>query len=117
MKNTTIERNLRRKKRVRAKIIGSNARPRISVYRSNKYIYGQAIDDVKGVTLASFSSVSLKAKQKIKKVEEAKLIGKELGKILKSKKIKTAIFDRNSYEYKGRVKEFCEGIREEGIQI
>jgi len=117
MKHTTIDRKLRRKRKIRAKIVGSKEKPRISVYRSNRYLYGQAIDDGNMVTLASYSSLVLKPKTKIKKAEEAKLIGKELAKILKSKKIKEAVFDRNTYGYKGRVKEFCEGLREEGIQI
>jgi large subunit ribosomal protein L18 len=119
MKNVNLDRTDRRRKRISANINGMKAKPRISVFRSNKYMYGQAIDDENRVTIAAFSSAQLKKSKdaKVKKTEEAKLIGIELGKILKNKKIKTAIFDRNAYAYKGRVKELCEGLREAGIQI
>lgn len=99
----TKQRKLR-KTRVRAKIEGSAKRPRLSVYRSNKKIYIQAIDDEKQVTIAQASG-------------EAKKAGDELAKALVKKKISQAIFDRSGYKYHGKVKALAEAVREAGIKI
>lgn len=120
MKNITFDRILRKKRKVRSKIEGTALRPRISVNRSNKYIYAQAIDDEKRVTIASFSSLQLIKKnktQKNSKSNHALLVGKELAALLKSKKVSTAVFDRNQYIYMGRVKKVAEGLREGGLII
>jgi large subunit ribosomal protein L18 len=116
MKNITRDRKLRRKRRVSSNIKGTNLKPRISIFRSNKYIYAQAIDDEKRITLANASSLALKDK-KMKKTEKAKEVGKKLGKILLSKKINQAVFDRGWYSYLGKVKAVAEGLREAGIKI
>lgn len=111
---------LRRKKRIRAKISGTAERPRIAVYRSNKFIYAQAIDDVKRETLAAFSTAQLKKNatdEKIAKVGAAQKVGEQLAELLKEKKIAVAVFDRGYYLYKGRVRALCEGLRSKGIQI
>ncbi len=105
---------LRKKRRISANIKGTSEKPRISVYRSNKYIYAQAIDDVNRKTLAAFSSLKL---EKEKKSLQAKKVGLELGKILLEKKIKQAVFDRGIYSYKGRVAKLAEGLRESGLKI
>lgn len=120
MKKITVERKLRRKRRVSNNIMGTSTRPRISVFRSNRYIYAQAIDDIKRVTLATYSTLQLtkmKDYKKVKKTAEAKAIGLALAKILKSKKIEESVFDRNIYSYLGRVKAIAEGLREGGIKI
>lgn len=94
--------------------------PRISVFRSVRFMYAQAIDDMKKNTIASFSSVNLKKlKEYIKnpKSAEAKNVGLELAKKMKEKGIEKAVFDRGSYIYKGRVKFLAEGLREGGIII
>ena len=118
MKKVNLDRKDRRRKKISTQINGEKARPRISVFRSNKYMYSQAIDDENRTTVASYSSMQIKSKkEKINKTAEARLIGVELGKVLKEMKIKKAVFDRNVYAYKGRVKELCEGLREAGIQI
>ncbi|PIY72096.1 50S ribosomal protein L18 [Candidatus Roizmanbacteria bacterium CG_4_10_14_0_8_um_filter_33_9] len=119
MKQITFDRLLRKKRKVRSKMEGSANRPRISINRSNKYIYAQAIDDDKRITIASFSSLQLvkKGKEKINKSQQALLVGKELGKLLKEKKVLKAIFDRNQYIYMGRVKKIAEGLREGGLII
>lgn len=117
MVNKNLKRKLRRKKRVSSGISGTAERPRISVYRSNKSIYAQAIDDDKAVTLASYSSHHLKSKDKKNKTEKSQEIGSSLAKILKDKKIKKAVFDRGPYAYLGRVKALAEGLREGGIKI
>jgi large subunit ribosomal protein L18 len=114
----TFDRKLRRKRRVSLNIRGTSERPRISVFRSNRYIYAQAIDDENGKTLASFSSLILrKGDKRLKKTEEAKMVGLELAKILREKKINRAIFDRGRYQYHGRVAALCAGLGEGGIEI
>lgn len=119
MKKINFDRTLRRKKRVSSNIFGTADKPRVVVFRSNKYIYAQAINDVDKKTIVSFSSLNLKKNKenKIKKTDEAKKIGIELATMLKGKKIDKAIFDRSAYTYLGRVKALCDGLREGGIQI
>ena len=102
-----------RHKRVRAKIKGTAERPRLSIFRSNKYIYAQLIDDEKGETLLSVDSRKIKKT----KTEAAREVGKLLAKEATKKKIKKIIFDRGGYKYHGRVKAVAEGAREEGLQF
>ena len=96
------------------KIIGTNSKPRISIFRSNYFIDGQAIDDEKSNTVAAASSKKMKAKLPIERAKEA---GIELGKNLISKKIETAVYDRNGYRYHGQVAAFADGLRESGIKL
>jgi len=102
----------RRHRRVRIKIFGTKKRPRMSIFRSNRNIFVQLIDDVKGRTLCSYSSLKLKNKEGKKKVDIAYSVGKEIGKIAKKKHIKKVVFDRGGYKYHGRVKALAEGARE-----
>ncbi|MBU0978966.1 MAG: 50S ribosomal protein L18 [Patescibacteria group bacterium] len=111
----------KRARRVRSKMMGTAVKPRVSVFRSNKSVFVQAIDDVKRVTLASVHGKSL-VKSQTKKVESTKtqkavLVGEKIGQILKEKKIKTAIFDRGANRYHGRVKAVAEGLRSQGIKV
>ena len=117
MVNLKIKQRTRRRLRIRAKVFGSLERPRVSIFRSNKYIYAQAIDDQKGKTLASFNSASIKAKTKITKTEVAKAVGVSLASELKKIKIETVVFDRGGYLYKGRVEAVAVGLREGGIKV
>ncbi|OGK62201.1 50S ribosomal protein L18 [Candidatus Roizmanbacteria bacterium RIFOXYB2_FULL_38_10] len=117
MKTITTDRKLRRKLRVSKKIHGTSQVPRISVFRSSKYIYAQAIDDDKRVTICSFSVKNVKTPSKMKKSDMAKQVGVGLANILKEKKIAKALFDRGAYSYLGRVKKVAEGLREAGLQI
>lgn len=105
----------RRKLRVSSKINGTAERPRISVFRSNKFIYAQVIDDVEGKTIASANSKDLETKSN--KTDQAKNIGLEIGKKLKGMKIEKCVYDRGSYRYHGRVKSLAEGVREAGVII
>lgn len=107
---------LARESRVRAKIHGTEKRPRLSVARSNNFIYAQLINDAKGVTLASVSSRTMKTTGKTK-VEEAALVGEALGKKAKELGIASAIFDRGSYRYHGRVKALADAARKAGLTI
>ena len=109
-----IERRLRRKKGIRKKIYGVADKPRITVFKSNRYIYAQAIDDDRGHTICASSSLNLKLK---KTVEDAGKVGEDLGKKLVALKIKKAVFDRNGYVYHGLVKSLADGVRKAGIKM
>lgn len=115
------KKSIRRKKihyRIRARISGSAAKPRLSVFRSNRDIYAQLIDDNNGNTLAAASSrdKAIKA-SKGNKVELSKLVGQELAKKAQSLGITQCVFDRSGYLYHGRVKALSDGAREEGLQF
>lgn len=109
------QRRRRIKYRIRKQINGNAVRPRVSIYRSNKQIYAQAIDDNNNTTLASASSREVKAKGT--KADVAKEVGKLLANKLKDGGYEIAVLDRNGYLYHGRVKALADGIREGGIQL
>ena len=115
MSTVRTERRTKIKKRIRSRIFGTDQKPRLSVFRSNKEIYAQIIDDVKGQTLASASSKSLT--DKTNKTEKAALVGKELAEKAIKAGIETVIFDRNGYLYHGRVKSLADGAREGGLKF
>jgi large subunit ribosomal protein L18 len=108
----------RRKDRVRSKLYGTADKPRLSVFRSNKNIYIQAINDKESKTLMSVSNLDKEIRKlKKTKTEIAIEVGKLFGKKLKSLKIEKAVFDRGSYKYHGRVKSLADGIRKEGVNF
>ena len=108
----------RRKLRVRKEVFGTSNRPRLSVFRSNKYSYGQLIDDTAGKTLVSVSLKNVKDLHKAKVKQEASFsLGKKLAEEALKKKIKQVVFDRSGYKYHGRVKQIAEGAREGGLQL
>ena len=111
------QRRQRIKKRIRKVISGTTERPRLSVYRSNKQIYAQIIDDEKGVTVTSASSLKNDAAQKVNKIEQAQMIGKEIAEKAKTAGIEACVFDRNGYLYHGRVKALAEAAREGGLKL
>jgi large subunit ribosomal protein L18 len=108
----------RRKQRVRKRVRGTDARPRVCVFRSNKHIYAQVISDDQGTTLAAASTLSadLTAAKK-KGFEAAKQVGLALAKICKEKNITRVIFDRNGFLFHGRVKAVADGAREGGLEF
>jgi len=108
-------RRVKRKRRIRARVTGTAERPRISVFRSNKNIYAQAIDDDAGRTLAAVSSLSPEFKSLSANAEGAAKIGEELGKRLVEMKVSTVVFDRNGYLYHGVVKSIADGARKAGL--
>jgi large subunit ribosomal protein L18 len=115
MSTNKITRRLRIKRSIRNKISGTSARPRLSVFRSNKAIYAQLIDDTTGVTLAAASSIKLDdAKANI---ETAGKVGRELAEKALSKGITEVVFDRSGYLYHGKVKSLAEGAREAGLKF
>ena len=107
---------VRRHARVRAKLSGSAEAPRLCVYRSNKNIEAQLIDDVKGVTLVSSSSMALKLENG-SNIEAAAKVGKDIAEKALAKKIKKVVFDRSGYIYHGRVKALAEAAREAGLDF
>ena len=107
---------VRRHARVRAKISGTAEAPRLCVYRSNKNIEAQIIDDVKGATLVASSSMALKLENG-SNVDAAKLVGEDIAKKALAKKIKKVVFDRSGYIYHGRVKALAEAAREVGLEF
>ncbi len=112
------ERLLRRKKRIRARVTGSLARPRLSLFRSSKHIYASLIDDEQGRTLVTVSDRSKVAKaKKDTKQHKAHSVGTDLAKAALSKGISKVVFDRNGRVYRGRVKELAEGAREGGLKF
>jgi len=112
--NTNAQR-LKRHKRVRAKISGTAQRPRLNVFRSEKNIYAQVIDDVNGVTLCSASSLKLDGNGGNKTA--AREVGKAVAKAALAKGIEEVVFDRGGYLYHGRVAELAEGAREGGLKF
>lgn len=112
--------NLKRKKihyRIRKKVRGTATRPRMAVYRSNKAIYCQAIDDVAGHTLAAASSLEASIPGDITKLEQSRVVGKLLAERMLAKNVTAAVYDRGGYLYHGRVKALAEGAREAGLTI
>lgn len=111
----------RRRKHIQKKIRGTVDRPRLVVFRSNKEIYGQIVDDINHVTLVAASTKSKEIAGDIgkakSKVEKAKLVGKLISDVAKSKNISKVVFDRAGYLYHGRVKAFAEGAREGGLEF
>ena len=108
----------RRKQRVRFAIRKQmNGRVRLSVFRSGKHIYAQLIDDSKGVTLVAASSYNNKAAEKLAKVDQAAVVGKEIAEKAIKAGISTVVFDRNGYLYHGRVKSLADSAREGGLKF
>jgi len=113
---TTKElRRIKIKRRVRKNIFGTSERPRLSVFRSNKQIYAQVIDDVAGKTLAAASSLGIQ--EKATKTEIAAKVGELIAKKSQEAGIQTVVFDRNGYLYHGRVKQLAESARNSGLKF
>ena len=117
MKLTKENKRRRIHNRVRKKITGTAARPRLSVYRSNKSIYAQIIDDLTGHTLTSASSVEEAVEKTVNKSEQAKAVGKILAERATQLNISAVVFDRGGYLYHGRVKALADGAREAGLSF
>jgi len=115
-----FSRSIRRskiKQRVRRKVSGTPGRPRLSVFRSNKDIYAQIVNDDEGRTLVSASSLKDKKAHDASGIEQARLVGTAIGEKAKAAGISTVVFDRNGYLYHGRVKALADAAREAGLQF
>lgn len=115
------EARIRRHIRLRKKIAGTAERPRLSVFRSLHHIYAQVIDDVKGATLATASSLQPEIRKQLESkggnVEAAKIVGATIAKIAVEKGIKSVVFDRGGYIYHGRIKALADAARENGLEF
>lgn len=114
------ERRNKIRRRIRSTIRGTSKRPRLSVYKSNKHVYAQLIDDLAGVTLAASSSQNEELEDELKdktKSEGAKVVGEHLANIAKEKGVDKAVFDRSGYKYHGVIKSLAEGAREAGLDF
>jgi large subunit ribosomal protein L18 len=112
---------MKRKERIRKKISGTSERPRLCIYKSNKHIYAFVVDDSKGNTLLSMSTLDNAYRERIaeksKKAESAKVIGEIIAKRCLEKNIKRVVFDRNGFSYMGRVSALADSAREAGLQF
>ncbi|MFV0505305.1 MAG: 50S ribosomal protein L18 [Bacteroidales bacterium] len=117
MSLTKQNRKLKIKKRIRGKISGTSERPRMSIFRSNKQISVQLIDDLAGKTLARVSSLDKDIESNGNKIQQATAVGKAIADKAKSVGIETVVFDRNGYLYHGRVKSVAEAAREGGLKF
>lgn len=112
--NKKLEKRIRLKKKIRTKVSGTAERPRLSVFRSNQYIYAQVIDDGAHTTLASASDMTVK---KGTKTERANTVGTDIAKLASAKGIKKVVFDRNGFKYTGRIKALAEQARAQGLEF
>lgn len=115
MKKNRNKLRIHRKRRIRKRISGTSKRPRLCVFRSNRIIYAQLIDDVQGVTLVEVDSRQLKKNGF--SIDSAKEVGKIIAKKAKQLKLDSIVFDRGGYKYHGKVKALAEGAHEEGLQF
>lgn len=119
-KSSRSEARFRRHARVRTKVSGTSQRPRLSVFRSTAEIYAQVIDDQAGHTLVSASSIDHELRTKLdglKKLEQARLVGKTIAERARSKGIQQVVFDRGGFRYMGRVKALADAAREGGLEF
>ena len=115
--NEKRQKRLRRKRHIRKTLSGTSARPRLTVFRSNKNLYAQVIDDTKGHTLVSISTLEKELRELSNTRDDAAKIGEELGKRMLEKEITNVVFDRNGYLYHGVVKALADGARKAGVKF
>lgn len=114
------KRRLKVKNRIRKNLSGTSTVPRVSVFRSNKHIYAQVIDDENGITLASSSTQTKEIAEKINnlnKTEQAKLVGENIASKILAANVSKVVFDRSGYKYHGRIKALADGAREAGLVL
>ncbi|MES2930890.1 MAG: 50S ribosomal protein L18 [Patescibacteria group bacterium] len=112
--NKKLEKRIRLKKKIRTKVNGTLGIPRLSVFRSNSYVYAQVIDDTTGTTLVSASDMKAKDGSK---TDRSKTVGMDVAKASLAKGIKKVVFDRNGFKYTGRVKALADAAREGGLEF
>lgn len=119
LKNTAQKavKRLKSRLRIRKKVSGTAKTPRLAVFKSNKFISAQLIDDEKGTTLASYSSKLIDKKNISKSVEVSKKVGLTLGQKALNQNIESVVFDRSGYRFHGRIKSLAEGARESGLKF
>lgn len=112
--NSKIEKRTRRHTRIRTRVTGTAEKPRLSIFRSNKFLYAQLIDDTQGVTLAAANDMAAK---KGSKLERAATVGETIASLAKGKKIDAVVFDRGGFIYAGRVRACAEAARKGGLKF
>ena len=112
-----LRKRLQRKRHIRKQIFGTAERPRMTVHRSNRFVYIQVIDDVKGVTIAAVNNRQKDNADLKTNVENAEKLGEKIGQKLKEQSVSTIVFDRNGYKYHGVVKAIAEGARKTGLKF
>ena len=112
-----IARRAKIKRRIRKRVSGNADIPRLTVYRSNKQIYAQIVDDLKGITLVSASSQMMKETEKLPKIEQAAAVGKLIAEKALKAGVNQVVFDRNGYLYHGRVKSLADSARDGGLKF
>jgi len=117
MKRSRSAQRQRRHVRVRRNIVGTPERPRLAVFRSNRYIYAQVIDDAAGHTLAAASSLEEDLRTKTLSVDTAAAVGKRVGERAKEAGVETVVFDRGGNQFHGRVKALADAAREAGLEF
>jgi large subunit ribosomal protein L18 len=117
MAQSKLQRRRRIKRSIRKNVTGTSERPRLSVYRSNAQIYAQIIDDIDGKTLVSADSLKNESAQKVPKIEQAAIVGKDVAEKALAAGINEVVFDRNGYLYHGRVKSLADAAREGGLKF
>lgn len=116
--STTVKNNrLRRKRSIRFRLQGTTTRPRLSVFRSNKHVYAQVINDESGATVVCASTLDKDIPEKLKGVERAKKIGELIAERAMAKKVNAVVFDRNGFLYHGQIKAVADGAREKGLKF
>ena len=114
MLNKKVQKRIRLKKKIRSRVSGDSSRPRLSVFKSNKFIYAQVIDDKNGSTLASASDIKIAKGNKTQRAEE---VGKNIAEACKKLGLTKVIFDRNGFKYTGRVKTVADSARSAGLEF
>lgn len=104
-------------KKIRTKVFGSNERPRLAIYKSNRFIYAQIINDETHKSLVSASDIKTYLNSKVNKIESAKKVGAEIANLAKNLKIQKVVFDRGGFSFKGRVKALADSARENGLEF
>lgn len=119
MKASSRTKRIKRHKRVKARILKAGARPRLSVFRSNKHVFLQIIDDTRGKTLIGMGDFAKEKgkKKKMTKTDSARELGRQIAAAAVAKNIKKVVFDRGGFKYHGRVKAVAEGVREGGLEF
>ena len=112
--NKKQDKRIRLKSKIRTRVFGTSERPRLSVFRSNKFIYAQIIDDTKGVTIVSASDMNT---EKGKKTDRSLNVGAEVAKLAIAKGVKKVVFDRNGFKYTGRIKALADSARGAGLEF
>lgn len=116
-KNSKKDQREKRHRKVRAKIYGTEDRPRLCIFKSNKHIYAQIINDDKGFTLVFASDLEVKDSKKVKKINLAQKVGELMANKAKDKKIMKVVFDRGGFKYHGQVKALADEARKQGLQF